>query len=231
LFDIGTIWDKTFDKDIKESDYAREFIKERVQYGAIFYHKQGLQWLEDTVLHAKSAVQRLVCECGIDADSLAFVPTDTLHYHPKKQANIVSGDTVLGFVWSVHPQLLKQLKLPETADVVYVSLWQDAMESLDWATKDSYETLQDQIVYRDLSFVVDQDILWSDLVTPLESITWVVDVEVFDLYSGERIASGKKSLALRLKIIGKDMTTDDINAILHKAIEAWKNAGGVLRDA
>lgn len=231
LFDIGTVWDKSFDKEMKESNYTRDFVKERVQYGAIFYHKQGLQWLDDTILHAKSAVQRLVRECGINADSLDFVPTTLQHYHPKKQAHIVSGDTVIGFVGSLHPQLLKQLKLPETADVVYISLWQDAMESLSWDTKDGYETLQDQIVYRDLSFVVDQDMLWSDLVTPLKSVAWVVAVEVFDLYSGERIASGKKSLALRLKIAGKDMTTDDINAILKKAIKAGEAAGGIVRDS
>ena len=43
LFDIGTVWDKTFDREIKKSDYARDLVKERVQYGAIFYRKQGLQ--------------------------------------------------------------------------------------------------------------------------------------------------------------------------------------------
>lgn len=230
LFDIGTVRDKTFDKDTKESNYARDLVKERVQYGALFYYKQGNVWLKDTVLFAKSAVQRLVEECGIGTSSLDFVPTDIIHYHPKKQAHILSGDTIIGFIGSVHPQLLKQLKLPETADVVYISLWQDAMQEATLLKKNGYETLQDQIVYRDLSFVVDKDLSRETLLDPIRAVENVVSVDVFDLYSWERISAGKKSVALTLKIYGENMTTEDINTVMNKAIKAWEQAGGVLRD-
>lgn len=55
-------------------------------------------------------------------------------------------------------------------------------------------------------------------------------VDVFDLYQGEYLPEGKKSIALTLTIVGDGTwTTDQINAVMNTAIVEVEKIGGKLR--
>ena len=57
----------------------------------------------------------------------------------------------------MHPIVLKEQKFPETAQLFYFDLYIDRMKEFtnQQSYEREYETLQDQILWRDLSFVVD----------------------------------------------------------------------------
>ena len=57
----------------------------------------------------------------------------------------------------MHPVVLKEQKFPETAQLCYFDLYIDPMKEFinQQSYERDYETLQDQILWRDLSFVVD----------------------------------------------------------------------------
>lgn len=57
----------------------------------------------------------------------------------------------------MHPVVLKEQKFPETAQLCYFDLYIDRMKKFtnQQSYERDYETLQDQILWRDLSFVVD----------------------------------------------------------------------------
>jgi len=102
----------------------------------------------------------------------------------------------------------------------------------------TYESLQDQIVWRDLCFVVDANKDFGEVITAVKKLTEVEEVEVFDVYAGENIGKDKKSVSIKIKIVGAPvatngasgtMTTEQINAVMNKAISAAESAGGSLR--
>jgi len=76
---------------------------------------------------------------------------------------------------------------------------------------------------------------FSDIVHAVKSVPEIEDVEVFDVYAGKNIWENKKSVSLRVKIVGRggkeneSMTTDQINAIMQVAIANAEKAGASLR--
>ena len=96
--------------------------------------------------------------------------------------------------------------------------------------KYSYETLQDQILWRDICVVVDKWERFDAVIAAVAKVSEVVGYEIFDLYEGDRLEEGKKSVSIKIKINGDgNMTTEAINAIMTKTISAAEKAGGVLR--
>ena len=191
---------KSSDESKKKSQYAKDFVGEKNGWGMIIYAKNISSRNNDTLLEAKSAVAHVVQQLGCNGE-ITFVPDNNPQYHPKKQATIVCNKTVIGFVGTIHPLLLVDCKIPEQAQVTYLSLDCDVVQSMiQTSYHASFQTLQDQIVTRDLCFVIDTALPWSLVTDAVASIENVIDVTVFDLYVGEKLGDGKKSIALTMTI-------------------------------
>ena len=92
-----------------------------------------------------------------------------------------------------------------------------------------------QLVERDFAFLVNKDQAIGDLIKTIANCDkqLISDVNIFDIFSGKNIAEDKKSVALRVKIqpIEKTLTSDEIDAISKKIIEAVaKFYGATLRE-
>ncbi|MDR2190704.1 MAG: hypothetical protein LBP53_06045 [Candidatus Peribacteria bacterium] len=128
---------------------------------------------------------------------------------------------------------LKEHKIPENANTCFVELNQTVIEQIKSQGEEKtygYETTQDQIVRRDLSFVVEEQSDFSELFKRIQSLSEIKEVEVFDLYQGENLPEGKKSISIKIKIVGEgNMTTEQINEVMQKAIKKAESVGAELR--
>ena len=91
-----------------------------------------------------------------------------------------------------------------------------------------------QPVERDFAFVVDRNVKAGDIVRTAQSVDrkLIAGVSVFDVYEGEGIASGKKSVAIAVTIQPREktMTDQEIEALGAKIVaEVAKRTGGMLR--
>ena len=140
---------------------------------------------------------------------------------------------MIGFIGNYHPLVLNTLKIPENAWVTYIALDIDKLIFLlkeEWEQTYSYETLQDQIVWRDLCFVVDAGQDFGPVLEAVKAVKEVRDLEVFDVYQWTNLPEGKKSVAFRIKMSWDwTMTSEQINEVMNKAIKAGEKAGGKLR--
>ncbi|MFA7298777.1 MAG: phenylalanine--tRNA ligase subunit beta [Candidatus Absconditabacterales bacterium] len=233
IFDIGKIWNKTGTRNEGkgESKFASDFVDEETYLGVMLYQKNIDQWNKDPILEAKEIVKVIAKELKLG--KILFEKTALAHYHPKKQATIKIGDLVMGFVGSLHPLILQNHKIGETSGVVYLSLNITAIIENTQETEKhiyTYETLQDQIIWRDLCFVVDANKGFDSVITAVKKVTEVQEVEVFDIYAGNNLGENKKSVSIKIKIIGDgNMTTEQINDVMKKTIAAAESAGGNLR--
>jgi phenylalanyl-tRNA synthetase beta chain len=89
-------------------------------------------------------------------------------------------------------------------------------------------------VERDFAFVVDQEAAAATLVAAARAAdkTLITEVSVFDVYDGEGIEPGKKSIAfsVRLQPTEKTMTEAEIDAVAANIVAAVSKAtGGTLR--
>jgi phenylalanyl-tRNA synthetase beta chain len=140
---------------------------------------------------------------------------------------------MIWFIWNFHPLVLSTLKIPENAWVTYIAL---DIDKLVYLTKNegehiyTYETLQDQIIRRDICFVIDANKSFDEVISAVKNVPEIKEVEVFDVYAGKNLWEDKKSVSIKIKITWDwAMTTEQINDVLNKAIKAGEKAGGNLR--
>ncbi len=231
IFDIGRVWSKSWN-DKKEWKFADELIWEKLQLSAMCYQKVNKSWEKDLLLSTKWEIEDLLGSLWLK-ESLEYVKTDKKAYHPKKQWNILYNWDVIWFVGTIHSIVLKENKLSETSDLVYLSLDLQKVDELiqniefkpEW-----YETLQDQIVWRDLCFVIDQNEDFGKILQIAKNIEWVSDLDVFDLYKWENLPEWKKSVAFKIKIKGENMQTDYINNVMNNVISEVEKIWAKLRN-
>ena len=232
IFDIWKIWYKDL-KDLKKqaSKFARDLLHEEMHLGVMLYQKTIAQRDQDPFLEAKHIMNTMVKE--LELGEIIFEPSHVKQFHPKKQLLVKIGNTVIWFIGAVHPFILQNQKISETSSVVYVSLnISNIIKTLADTTEHvyNYETLQDQIIWRDICFVVDADKDFGPVLEAVKAVNEVRDLEVFDVYQGKNIPEGKKSVAFRIKMTGDgNMTSEQINEMMNKAIKSWEKAGGMLR--
>lgn len=232
IFDIGKIRHKTENRVEKsESIFASDFVNEEMQMGVMLYQKNIDQWDKDPILEAKHIIRTIAKE--LELGTIDFEKTTVSSFHPKKQSIVKIGDIVIGFIGSIHPLILQSHKIGETSGVVYLSLnITSILESKKHAKEHvyRYETLQDQIVWRDLCFVIDASKDFDTIITAIKNVSEVQDIEVFDVYAGKNLGDNKKSVSIKIKMIWDGtMTTEQINEVMNKAITAAESAGGTLR--
>ena len=87
-------------------------------------------------------------------------------------------------------------------------------------------------VLRDIALVVDATVTHQQVMQLIRQFPLVVRAEVFDVYAGQQVASGKKSMAYRLHFQSPDKTLTDeaVNNVLNKLLgRLQKETGAELR--
>jgi phenylalanyl-tRNA synthetase beta chain len=176
----------------------------------------------------KGVVEGLAAVLGVE---LGFAPTEEPFLHPGRAATVSVGDAAAGWLGEVHPLVCRTWDL-EAA----VAFELDLAPLLAAATvgEERYEDVTTfPAVYQDLAVVLPAE-------TPAAAVRAAVmagggellrAAEVFDLYEGEQLGEGRKSLALNLEFRADDRTlTDEEVAERRAAIEAkLDELGGSLR--
>lgn len=149
------------------------------------------------------------------------------YYHPGRSGALRLGKNVLAYFGELHPAVLKKFGIKQRVMAFEVILSNIPLPrtSNDKAKK-KLELSSFQPVDKDLAFVVDKTVPAINLITAAKTADreFISDVRVFDVYEGENLPEGKKSIALALTFQPKDKTfTDqDIENLMNKVIQEMK---------
>ncbi len=172
---------------------------------------------------------------GLKAESLQMSASDApKYYHPHRFAALKLGKNLVGYFGEIHPAIAKKFDLKNRVNLfeIFVDALPQAQKS---SSRKSFVINDLQLVERDFAFLVNKDQAIGDLIKTIANCDkqLISDVNIFDIFSGKNIAEDKKSVALRVKIqpIEKTLTSDEIDAISKKIIEAVaKFYGATLRE-
>jgi len=89
-------------------------------------------------------------------------------------------------------------------------------------------------VTRDFAFELDRDVAAGDVLSAARGADkkLIAGAHIFDVYEGENVGEGRKSLALEVRLQPRDktLTDDEIDVVSAKIVAAVKKAtGGVIR--
>jgi phenylalanyl-tRNA synthetase beta chain len=163
---------------------------------------------------------------------LQVQPGEEPFLHPGRSARVLVSDEDCGWLGEIHPLVCREWDLESAAG------FEVDLAPLVAASPLGAEGYEDVIsypaVHQDVAVVVDDSVPASEVrAAVLEGGGELLrSAEVFDLYRGEQLGEGRKSLALRLSFRAADRTlTDDEVAEQRKAIEAAvEGIGGSLRE-
>ncbi|WP_138415416.1 phenylalanine--tRNA ligase subunit beta [Aquibacillus sediminis] len=128
--------------------------------------------------------------------------------HPGRTAQILVGGTSIGFLGQVHPKLQKDFDLKDTYvfDLDLDYLFEIHKNEPSFAKIPRYPS-----VSRDIALVVEEAVHAGDVQATIQQAggELVKDVQVFDVYQGEHLEDGKKSIAFNLLYLDPERTLKD----------------------
>ena len=178
----------------------------------------------------KGVVEELLSQLGL-RNKAEYDPTADLPFlHPGRKASVVYDGTVIGYLGEVHPTVAANYAIKERVYIAVV----DMPEIVSRASFDyKYEGITNfPVSSRDLS-IVPKNILVGDIekVFDEKGGAYLESYELFDVYEGEQIEKGFKSVAYSLKFRGKDknLEENDITSAMNKILKGLEKMGIQLR--
>ena len=168
----------------------------------------------------KDLVQTLI-ELGIDKDEFKIMDKTTNYYHPGISGSIFSKkyNFLLGYFGELHPKIVDKtfgFEIFLENLVEYKSRINKVKESLIFSDFQKSD--------RDFAFVVDKNLKAQNLSEVILDIdnSLIKDVKIFDVYEGENIPYGKKSIALKVTIQSdhKTLNENDLTDISKKIVNS-----------
>jgi phenylalanyl-tRNA synthetase beta chain len=178
---------------------------------------------------AKGVLEAL---CGQLGCELSLAAADEPFLHPGRAAAVVIGGLPAGWLGELHPLVARAWDLPGGAG------FEIDAAALVGAASEGHQRYEDVMtypaVYQDVAVIVPDEVEAATVGTAVRAGGGELlrSAEVFDLYRGEQVGEGRKSLALRLEFRAPDRTlTDEEVAERREEIKAALNEiGGSLRE-
>ena len=212
LFEIGGVFVR--DGDQKEPERIAGILAGQIGDGIY-----GNPYRSPDFFDIKGLVEGMLEVCGITEYTLQ--KTDVPTFHPGRNAAVLLGEKPVGTFGEAHPVVLENYDLPYKAYLFEFDL--EALVDVAVFAK-SFEPISIYPkVERDLAIVLDKMVLSN---MPIELIyttggEWVESVRLFDVYEGEQVPEGKKSLAYTIVYHSANETLTDkaVNALHDKVVK------------
>ena len=231
----------------RQQDRVRLFEASRSYHGALDAHEEvvrlaGLvagpvvpeQWgaKPENVdfFDVKSDVEAVLALTGAMSE-VHFVATEHPALQPGQAAEIRRGDEVIGLVGKLHPRLAKDYDLKKAAYVFEL----DVEKALASSAPSADVISRFPAIRRDIAVVVDEKVTAAELVDAVAEAApdLIRDVRIFDIYRGDKIEAGRKSIAIGLILqeTSRTLTDDDADTAMAAAIAKLEDKfAAYLRD-
>jgi len=182
----------------------------------------------DAVGAARAMASALAVELVVTAD--AHAP-----WHPGRCARLELADgTLVGHAGELHPKVVVALGLPPRTCAGELDV--DVLTAASDARVQARELSTYPVAQSDVALVVDEQVSAASLESALRQGAgeMLESVSLMDIYRGDQVGPGRKSLAYRLvfRAPRRTLTTKEVNGLRDRAIEAAAAAvGAVLRGA
>ena len=195
-----------------------------------------LSWLEKErlvdVFDVKQDVVKSLVEVGFDQNKLYIDDQTPGYYHPGKSGRIFLNkdrEKVVAYFGEIHPNILKKVDI-KAESLAGFEIFLDSIKQTKKSLKDQkkqYQYSDYQKSERDFAFVINKDYQVQKLIEIILSVdkNLIKAVRVFDVYQGENIPEGQKSIALNVTIQSsektlKDEDLDRINRLIISSVES-----------
>ena len=164
----------------------------------------------------KGDVEALLGMLGLGA--IRFEKASHAALHPGQTAAIYKGETLIGWLGKLHPQLARRQEIPEAVFVFELEM----QEILEGQLPRFEKLSRFPSIRRDLAIVVEAGISCDALAHEITATAGdlLTGLNVFDVYQGKGVESGRKSIAfsLILQDSSRTLTDQDVDPLLQRVV-------------
>ena len=201
-----------------------EYADERVQFTLGFYG-------EGDFFTMKGVIETLMSKLGLKKKAEYDPEAGKAFLHPGRQAKVMYDGVHIAYLGEVHPTVCENYNMKTRAYIAVIDMpYVYEMSSFD----KKYEGIAKfPAVSRDISMVVPKDIPVGKIEEAIESKAGknLESYSLFDIYEGDQIEDGFKSVAYSIVFRAKDRTLEDsdIQSAMNKILKELESMGIELR--
>ena len=196
--------------------------------------RPGVGAMPASLWDAKADALALLDGLGIPMEALSVTADAPAHYHPGRSGTLRQGPKlVLAHFGDLHPGVLKALGLDGPA--AGFELFLDAVPDPKRRRRARPDLPSFQPLTRDFAFLVGDATSAETMLRAARGAerTLISKVSLFDVYQGEKVPQGQKSMAIEVVLQPRErsLTDAEIEAVCTKVVAAvGKATGGILRN-
>lgn len=225
---------RLFEQGLRFIRQAEEIRQEPVMgavvFGGTFPEQWGVREQAADFYDVKADMEALLALSACPA-SFSFVADTHPALHPGQSARLWRDGQPVGWIGALHPELLRSLGVAGNVLVFEVEL-----AAIQGGTLPKFAELSKfPAIRRDLALVVERAVSADQLLATVRKAApaFLRELKLFDVYQGERIDSGRKSIALGLTLQeqSRTLTEDDVEGAIQGVLAALHaELGATLRD-
>ncbi|MDO4940199.1 MAG: phenylalanine--tRNA ligase subunit beta [Erysipelotrichaceae bacterium] len=206
--------------------YAKDIDQERLSFvmnGSLIVDSVKHLDVKSDFYVVKGLLIELMNKIGFEIGRVQIIENniDTIHFHPYQSALVKMNNKVVGIFGKLHPAYSKKLKLDDTycAELILDDFAASKPSKVKAPVVSKYPS-----VSRDISLVVKDNINVIDLIKTIQKVggKLIKNASVFDVYKGEHIDEGYKSVSLSITYEDqtKTLKVEDVNPIHAKIVDS-----------
>ena len=209
IFEIGRVFDRECEK-----------LKLGVLAKGVREHLPKEEWSERDILDSFMAIGTMLGkELTLEESGIGFL-------HPGIQTSVILDGEEIGFIGRLNPQIEKQLGLKGKTYVGEIYL-----EKLLTEERKIYKKLSKYPpAHRDIALIVDKNLSVSKLLNEIRSHIGerIEEVMVFDIYAGDKVGEGKKSVGIRLALRSAEgsLSGEEVSEIVEDLVQTLQDRLG-----
>ena len=217
LYELGNIY-------LPKSLPLTELPEERMQFTLGMYG-------DGDFFTMKGVVEEFLDKIGMRKKETYDPRSGRPFLHPGRQADILYDGVKIGYMGEVHPTVAATYGIGDRAYVAVL----DMPSVVEMATFDrKYEGIaRFPAVTRDISMVLPKEVMVGQIeeILAVRGGKILESYELFDVYEGEQIKEGYKSVAYSIVFRAKDKTLEEaeISAVMKKILNGLQSLGAELR--
>lgn len=223
VYEISNVYYK------KDNEYIEETKLALAMYGSYVYNNWQNNNVKVDFYVVKGIIENLLEYLGYNNRYTIRKALDLpIQMHPGISAEIVVDNEVVGYFGAIHPSINK---LPIFLGEINLStLYSKKTGDIKYKENPKFPS-----VTKDMAFIFDKNLETADIIKVIKKIggRTLENVDVFDVYVGDKIDNDKKSMAFTLTFmdINKTLTDDEVNAVFNNIIsEVETKLNAILRN-
>jgi phenylalanyl-tRNA synthetase beta chain len=218
LFEVGS----RFIPGETISDLQQQVMVAGIINGSAYPEQWGEASRNVDFFDLKADVEALL-SLGGEITKYSFVAEEHPALHPGQSARIYMGDQAVGWMGTLHPSVAKNMDVKSTS-----ILFELEFDAISTAKVPKFKILSKfPAIRRDIAIIVDDGVKSSAIIENIRQTAVStlnensnISVELFDVYVGDSVGAGKKSLAVSLSLQeqSRTLTDDEVDSLIQAVL-------------